>query len=121
MLRVSGVRRYHDGYRLVAMQLLCSIVVMTFFLSGCPVNGPIMAPPDASFEGKPATGNPPLKVQFTDTSKPGTAKIVSWFWEFGDGAVSSERNPSHLYYETGAYTVSLTVTTVVSPASKANR
>jgi outer membrane protein assembly factor BamB len=34
----------------------------------------------------------------------------SWFWEFGDGATSSEQNPIHIYEEIGQYSVSLTVT-----------
>ncbi len=34
----------------------------------------------------------------------------SCFWDFGDGAISSDSAASHVYYETGNYLVSLTVT-----------
>jgi PKD repeat protein len=35
---------------------------------------------------------------------------VSWQWDFGDGATSSERNPSHNYGASGRYEVRLLVT-----------
>jgi len=38
------------------------------------------------------------------------ANITSWFWEFGDGTVSNEQNPVHIYTMAGAYVVTLTVT-----------
>ena len=34
---------------------------------------------------------------------------VSWYWEFGDGAVSQDTSPVHLYDTAGAYQVCLTV------------
>lgn len=34
---------------------------------------------------------------------------VSWLWNFGDGAFSTEQNPVHTYVDTGRYQVSLTV------------
>lgn len=37
--------------------------------------------------------------------------IISWNWNFGDGATSSEQNPSHLFPGVGAYTIGLTVAT----------
>lgn len=37
-------------------------------------------------------------------------EIVSWDWNFGDGATSTEENPSHTYTTAGTYTVSLEVT-----------
>ena len=104
--------------RAVVLPLLCTLLVLTLFLSGCPEECEVNVPPNASFEGKPVAGSPPLKVQFTDTSQPGTAPIHSWVWEFGDGATSTERNPSHLYCERGSYSVSLTVTTAVNPADR---
>jgi PKD repeat protein len=46
-------------------------------------------------------------VQFTDMS---TNSPTSWSWDFGDGEVSTQQNPSHMYSTAGSYTVSLTAT-----------
>ena len=35
---------------------------------------------------------------------------TAWHWEFGDGTVSDERNPSHEYTGAGSFDVRLTVT-----------
>jgi len=51
-----------------------------------------------------AVGQP---VSFVDAS---TGVISSWQWDFGDGAVSAEQNPSYTYAAPGSYTVTLTVT-----------
>ncbi|MBN2381167.1 PKD domain-containing protein, partial [candidate division WOR-3 bacterium] len=64
------------------------------------------APPDADFSGNPTSGNAPLTVSFTDQS---TNNPTSWAWDFGDGNTSAVENPSHVYNNTGQYTVSLTV------------
>lgn len=60
---------------------------------------------------KPAGGQ---EVQFTDLST-GT-DIVSWAWDFGDGGVSTLRNPKHTFINaTGAdkdFIVTLTITNV---------
>ncbi|MHC4115078.1 MAG: S8 family serine peptidase, partial [Planctomycetota bacterium] len=64
-------------------------------------------PPVADFTALPTAGEAPLSVKFTDLS---SGKITSWFWDFGDGATSTEENPSHTYTVPNAYTVSLTVT-----------
>jgi Tol biopolymer transport system component/uncharacterized membrane protein len=60
------------------------------------------APPTSPVAGQPAA--------FTDASTDADGTIVAWRWDFGDGATSSARNPSHTYDEPGAYTVRLTVT-----------
>ncbi|MDD4455400.1 MAG: PKD domain-containing protein, partial [Candidatus Methanomethylophilaceae archaeon] len=52
-------------------------------------------------------GTAPLTVRFTDTS---TGEITAWLWDFGDGATSTEQNPTHTYTAPGTYTVSLTAT-----------
>jgi PKD repeat protein len=62
-------------------------------------------PPTADFVGSPTSGQVPLTVQFTDLSTNATA----WSWDFGDGATSTQQNPSHTYTYIGSYTVSLTV------------
>lgn len=50
-------------------------------------------------------------VRFQDASEPGTAEIVTWRWEFGDGGTDTRQNPEHVYLIPGPYDVSLTVTT----------
>ena len=48
-----------------------------------------------------------LSVQFTDNS---SNTPTSWSWVFGDGGVSTDPNPSHLYTVVGTYHATLTVT-----------
>jgi surface protein len=50
---------------------------------------------------------------FTDFSAPvGNAVIDTWFWQFGDGGTSDERNPAHYYADAGSYAVNLLVTDI---------
>jgi uncharacterized protein (TIGR02145 family) len=64
-------------------------------------------PPLAGFSADPTSGEPPLTVTFTDES---TNAPILWDWQFGDGASSTEQNPTYVYDEEGVYTVSLKVT-----------
>ncbi|MCK4902148.1 MAG: PKD domain-containing protein [Thermoplasmatales archaeon] len=48
-------------------------------------------------------------ADFEDLSVEGSYDISSWSWDFGDGEYSSQQNPSHVYSEAGAFTVSLEV------------
>ncbi len=71
----------------------------------------------AGFVATPTEGLAPLSVNFTDMSKgviPSGPWISTWAWNFGDGATSSARNPTHIYTEAGVYTVSLTVDSLSS-------
>lgn len=61
----------------------------------------------AEFTATPTRGLAPLAVQFNDTST-SDAPIVNWFWDFGDGSTSTERNPLHTYTSPGSYSVTLT-------------
>ncbi|MCF8277595.1 MAG: PKD domain-containing protein [Flavobacteriales bacterium] len=64
--------------------------------------------PDADFSAFPTFAFcPPLLVGFTDLS---STDAVSWFWNFGDGSSSNLQNPSHIYTQSGMYTVYLVVT-----------
>jgi PKD repeat protein len=49
-------------------------------------------------------------VNFTDNSTSSSA-ITAWLWDFGDGNVSTQQNPSHTYAASGNYTVCLTAVT----------
>lgn len=64
--------------------------------------------PVANFSAGPELiGEPGLQVDFTDLSPNSPS---AWSWTFGDGAVSSDQNPSYIYNSTGVYDVTLEVT-----------
>ncbi len=71
-----------------------------------PSPTPIPAPV-ADFTFSPPSPFAGDAVQFTNTS---AGLYTSSFWNFGDGATSSQTHPSHAYATAGSYTVSLTVT-----------
>ena len=62
--------------------------------------------PVADFATNVSEGSAPLSVQFSDLSE----NAVSFNWDFGDGANSTEKNPVHTYSTAGIYTFNLTVT-----------
>lgn len=75
------------------------------YLWQCSAIGPDVPPaPVAAFTGSPLTGEAPLSVSFTDTS---TGSPTSWLWSFGDGKLSAEQNPVHVYETPGSYDVNL--------------
>jgi PKD repeat protein len=66
-------------------------------------------PPDAAFAdftGEPRKGRERVAVRFANLSKNGK----TFDWDFGDGAVSADREPVHVYEGPGLYTVKLRVT-----------
>jgi PKD repeat protein len=67
--------------------------------------------PVAVATATPDSGNTPLTVNFSSvgsTDLDGT--IVSYFWDFGDGATSTTANPQHIYTVAGNYVATLKVT-----------
>lgn len=60
-----------------------------------------------TLEASVTAGPAPLEVSFADAS---AGSFVSYAWDFGDGASSTEANPTHTYTTAGSYFVSLTVT-----------
>jgi gliding motility-associated-like protein len=66
--------------------------------------------PTPNFSADITLGCVPVRVNFTDLSTTPLGTIVSWDWDFGDGATSTLKNPSHNYTNTGFYTITLTVT-----------
>ncbi len=68
--------------------------------------------PIANFRVNKVSGCSPVNVQFFDsTITPPNTRIISWRWDFGDGAGSSTvQNPQYTYRNPGSYTVTLSIT-----------
>ena len=58
----------------------------------------------ATFVHSPLTPGPGQTVQFADTTE---GSPSSWQWNFGDGATSTAKNPSHVFTREGAFVVTL--------------
>jgi len=67
----------------------------------------VVLPPVAAFKANPGNEQsiPNFTFRFQDTS----IDAVSWEWTFGDGTKSTLQNPTHVYANEGAYTVTLKV------------
>jgi PKD repeat protein len=70
-----------------------------------PPPPPANQPPNADFD----VHCDKLACSFTDKSRDADGVIVSWHWDFGDGATSSDPSPQHTYAQRGHYQVTLTV------------
>jgi PKD repeat protein len=68
----------------------------------------------AEFSSDVTEGVGPLTVQFIDRSATYLQGVrrpsITYLWDFGDGATSTEDDPMHTFGSSGVYTVSLTVT-----------
>ena len=64
-------------------------------------------PISGEFTTDVVVGPAPLTVKFSPIEG---AEGAEFEWEFGDGSVSSERSPSHTYFDAGQFTVRLSVT-----------
>lgn len=67
--------------------------------------------PVADATASAVTGIAPLTVAFNGSlSKDADGSIVSWSWDFGDGALAQGVTVNHVYTRAGFYTATLTVT-----------
>jgi gliding motility-associated-like protein len=62
--------------------------------------------PTPNFSASVTSGCSPLVVDFNDLS---SGNPTSYFWDFGNGATSTLKNPSTTYFTEGVYSVKLTV------------
>lgn len=72
------------------------ISIVSLFLIFCACNKNEMGNKKlkASFTVEAETGDSPWKVKFTNTS---SEESISFHWDFGDGTMSNERSPEHVY------------------------
>jgi gliding motility-associated-like protein len=66
-----------------------------------------LAQPIANFKSDTTNGCAPVTVNFINSS---TGQNLSYKWVFGNGNISTLKNPEAIYYLPGRYEVSLTVT-----------
>ncbi len=69
----------------------------------------VNSPPAVAFSVSDSLGCFPLRVQFTDLTTPGSGTITDWQWDFGDGSLATQQNPSHTYTVSGNFTIILKV------------
>ncbi|MFT3936500.1 MAG: PKD domain-containing protein [Chitinophagaceae bacterium] len=62
--------------------------------------------PKASFTATPTNACASTPIMFTDNS---TGTITNYLWYFGDGVTDTSRNPTHLYNDTGYFSITLIV------------
>ena len=68
-------------------------------------------PPTAIANADYTSGEAPLTVMFySDGSMDPDGGILTYDWSFGDGATSTDANPTHTYSDIGNFTATLTVT-----------
>lgn len=94
---------------IVAPQITTDYIVDVIDSVGCTGSSTVTVTvnpiPFVGFEGNPIDGCVPVNVGFTNLSDQG-----AMLWEFGDGATSVNVHPSHLYSNSGIFSVTLTVT-----------
>lgn len=67
--------------------------------------------PEIFIAASDSSGCAPAEITFFDGSQLWGRTLISRLWEFGDGGISTERDPLHQYTTAGTYTVTLTVAT----------
>ncbi|MBL0048329.1 MAG: PKD domain-containing protein [Bacteroidetes bacterium] len=81
------------------LQGCADTIVKTVLISPLPI---------ASFSQSATVGDPPLPIDFINTSTEG---VIGFSWNFGDGsALSQIENPTHIFTDTGTFVIRLTVT-----------
>jgi len=115
-------RAWGTGMIIVGIVLLGVVFFLAFGILRDPggyydgwVPGDEVAGPEASYDWTASD----LDVAFVDTSQVGGAEIERWAWDFGDGAESSDPNPSYRFGEEGEHGVTLEVVDTNGLTSKA--
>ncbi len=87
-------------------------VEVTATANGCEVVASeeiwVIEDPTINFQSGPAFGCPPHSVNFVNNSTTETA--TTYEWQFGDGTVSVAPSPSHIYENSGNFSVTLQMT-----------
>jgi len=89
--------------RLRTARVGMALLALGLLLSGCFLFQPQV---EVDFDASAVEGGQPLVVSFAPVTE---ETPVSYAWDFGDGAMSNEADPVHVYKAAGTFSVSLTV------------
>lgn len=93
------------GYQRIELREEFGNGISEVYLDSVYVN---IAPPIANFTTSNLCVND--SISFFDSSEICYGNIVNWSWTFGDGGVSTDKDPKHLYATSGIFNVTLTIT-----------
>ncbi len=94
------MQRLEKGRRLLGVGMLVGMITM----AGCMLFQPNVG---VDFETSRTEGVTPMVVEFSPVV---AGEIAACYWDFGDGATSTEMAPVHVYRAAGTYDVFLRVT-----------
>ena len=95
--------------------------VMTASLRASRITAADLAPPEVVVSAEPTRGPRALEVRFSSSgSTDPLGGALSYEWDFGDDATSTEAEPRHRYERLGRYTATLTVTNERGGAASAS-
>ncbi|MBI5217892.1 MAG: PKD domain-containing protein [Bacteroidia bacterium] len=95
---------HYDVTLIVSDGILSDTLVKTNFITA--YQNPLA---DFQLSASPI-GCAPYSLKFENTSVPGDAPLTYWAWDFGDGNISNEISPVHIYNFAGTFNVSLLIT-----------
>src|SRR5690606_13223067 len=75
--------------------------------------------PVVDFTYSQVDGCLPVMVSFTNLSE--YSNPDTYLWDFGDGNLSTEENPTHTYRENGVYTVTLQASNILGVLIKTEK
>lgn len=110
------------GLIVIGVALLGAVAVWAFLIVGDPGGHYDSWVPDEEVSGPEAAfdwASSGLVVEFTDTSQIGESPIERWRWDFDDGTVRDEPNPTHRFSEDGEWQVTLEVVAEDGSSSRA--
>ncbi|MCG3166100.1 MAG: hypothetical protein POELPBGB_01876 [Bacteroidia bacterium] len=114
LLDTSDVFRFEGKFQLADCNSSCPQTLSISFANNVADNNPGSAITAASFPltylsySVPGGALSAYSVEFTPLTTGGQPQ--SFLWDFGDGNISTENKPTHMYANSGIYTVSLNVT-----------
>ncbi|HYG73401.1 MAG TPA: Ig-like domain-containing protein, partial [Planctomycetota bacterium] len=76
--------------------------------------------PSATSGAAPTSATPSQFITFTSTGTDPDGDALTYLWDFGDGATSTDQNATHAYAEVGSYTATVTVSDAAGGTASAS-